>query len=187
MAWLKPPSVLFAFTDSSITESVSTSSTVSDTSSPGTASPDWLSAPEAATPSADSAATELVASSSDASARLGVMDVARTMAIKTESIRCQSDVFSRFFSGFPRETSPVPTRASSRAPSRAKLGPNLIGTSLPGLSAMDECSDFASLERPACPRFCLQAIAARSMRAITIERTLSCTTANPLISVYGSW
>ena len=160
MAWLKPPSVLSAFTDSSITESVSTSSTVSDASSTETDSPDWPSASEAATLSADSAATELIASSPDASARLGVMDVARTMAIKTESTRCQSAVFSRFFSAAPRKTSPVPMWAPSRASPRAKLGPNLIGTSLPGLNAMDECSDFASLERPACPRFYLQAIAA---------------------------
>lgn len=49
-------------------------------------------------------------------------------------------------------------RVASVSP-RAKSGPNLIGTSLPGLSAMDECSDFASLERPTCPRFYLQAIA----------------------------
>ena len=53
-------------------------------------------------------------------------------------------------------------RIASVSP-RAKSGPNLIGTSLPGLSAMDECSDFASLERPACPRFCLHEACASSL------------------------
>lgn len=52
---------------------------------------------------------------------------------------------------------------------------------------MDEYSDFASLERPTCPRFYLQAIATQNMRIITIACTLSYATANPSIGVYGSW
>ena len=111
----------------------------------------WLPASSALSAGSTESAS---AASSPAKAARGVMETASTTAMNAASMRCHKVVLKDSLARTGDALTSATGRAFPCAFKRMKLGPSFIGTSLPGLSAMDECSDFASLERPARPRFC---------------------------------
>ena len=105
------------------------------------------------------------------------MDTASVTAKNVENMRRIGDVADRCAAVFTPEGADEPAwpQVCPTLCSRSDDSPMVIGTSLPGLRAMDGHSDFASSERPACLRRCLSVSLRKSQAA------------NPFISVYGSW
>ena len=105
------------------------------------------------------------------------MDTASVTAKNVENTRRIGDVADRCAATFTTEGADEPAwpQVCPTLCARSDDSPIVIGTSLPGLRAMDGHSDFASRERPACLRRCLPASLSAKPGA------------NPFISVYGSW
>ena len=105
------------------------------------------------------------------------MDTASVTAKNVENTRRIGDVEDRCAAVFAPEGADAPAwvQVCPTLCARSDDSPMVIGTSLPGLRAMDGHSDFASRERPACLRRCLPANLSAKPGA------------NPFISVYGSW
>ena len=105
------------------------------------------------------------------------METASATAKKMENIPWISDRSYDFDAvcAYERATYRTFVRVCATFCARSYDSPMVIGTSLPGLRAMDGHSDFALPERPACLRRCLPTDLRISQAA------------NPFISVYDSW